>query len=170
MRRAAGPAKYLVISFILLLVVASALAAPAGARTEARYELRSGAVTFGNDLYSSNSQQSLFHQQTFSGFDNESLNIDFPAFDRFSADGINNDLALGPTAVTTDGITASANILPFGLVNLAFPSISETVDQGYNASSTGFYTASFLGIPPVNYGAPPVTTDYSSINSKAHSS
>src|SRR5208337_4405385 len=40
-----------------------------------------------------------------------------------------------------------------------FPSISQTVDQTYSASETGFYSATFLGIPPINYGGVPVSAD-----------
>ena len=70
----------------------------------------------------------------------ETLNIDFPAF----ADGIH----LGPTvasdtaafdgALATD--SASFNVLPFGLVNLAFPSIEQTADETYAYQRTYFFT------------------------------
>jgi hypothetical protein len=133
------------------------------ARTEARYELRTGGVVFGNDLYSSNSMQCIFHQQTLNCTDIEVLDIDFPVFDDIPP----AKTVLGPTtaddgeisdgAVETDGVS-TANVLPFGLVNLAFPSIRETVNQTYSATSTGFYTSNFLGIPPPNEGAYEVTS------------
>lgn len=70
----------------------------------------------------------------------EALNINFPV----TADGLD----LGPTALTgtvtvpgaTTTGTGTANILPFGPVNLAFPSISQTVDDTYGYQRTYFFT------------------------------
>ena len=70
----------------------------------------------------------------------ESLNIDFPV--------TANGLELGPTALTGNisapGISvagaATANILPFGPVNLAFPSISQAAYDTYGYERTYFYT------------------------------
>jgi hypothetical protein len=131
------------------------------ARTEARYELRTLDTVIGMDLYSSTSTQCLFHQQAVNLSDSEKLGIDFPAF----ANPL-SPVVLGPTSadggsVMADGMGlgtgSSANIIPFGPVNLAFPSIRQTVDQTYTASDTGFYQANFLGIPPPNYGSYEVT-------------
>lgn len=77
--------------------------------------------------------------------DFETASIDFPAFDRFNADGISNDLALGPTQVTSDDLRASANTLPLGPVNLAFPSISQTVFQQAEYERTYFFIDSSSG-------------------------
>lgn len=146
------------ILLISLLVTILAVPAVTWARTEARYELISGNAIFGNDLGQVNSKQSLFHQQTLTAADNESMSISFPV----SIGGI----VAGPVQAgagsavggVSSGAGATANVLPFGLVDLAFPSIDETIDQSYSASSTGFYTATFLGIPPINYGGAPVTS------------
>lgn len=66
----------------------------------------------------------------------ETLNIDFPAF----ADGVD----LGPTtgiAVADGGVSVgTANVLPFGLVNLAFPSIAQTADETHAYQRTYFFT------------------------------
>jgi hypothetical protein len=132
------------------------LPAVSWARTEARYELISGYAIFGNDLGATTCKQTLFHQQTLNTADLESVNIDFPA----TVDGAN----IGPLQAmgnsTIGGIaaagSASANVLPFGPVDLAFPDISETVSQSYGESITGFYTATFLSIPPINNGGAPV--------------
>ena len=71
--------------------------------------------------------------------DFETTSIDFPVFDRFSDDGISNDLAPGSTQIATDDLAASANVLPFGPVNLAFPSISQTVLQQAEYDRTYFF-------------------------------
>jgi len=71
--------------------------------------------------------------------DFETTDIDFPVFDRFCEDGISNDLAPGSTQIATDDLAASANVLPFGPVNLAFPSISQTVLQQAEYDRTYFF-------------------------------
>jgi hypothetical protein len=71
----------------------------------------------------------------------DALNINFPV----TADGLD----LGPTelagTVTVPGVvnasgTATANVLPFGPVNLSFPSISQTAFDTYGYQRTYFYT------------------------------
>jgi len=70
----------------------------------------------------------------------ETLNIDFPAF----ADGAH----LGPVAasgtVAIDGVLgtdrASFNVLPFGPVNLAFPSIKQTSNETRTCQRIYFFT------------------------------
>lgn len=134
---------YLFLIVISLLIAGFLVPDPSWARQEARYEGKIDGVIFGNDLGSTNSIQTLFHQQTASGIDSEALHIDFPP-----------------------SISTPASKTVAGSTNLAYPSISQTVDQSYSASDTGFYQASFLGIPPVNFGASPVTMDaYSAIDS-----
>ena len=94
--------------------------------------------------------------------DNETINIDFPAF----ADGVHigPDTARagtgigigGGTGIGTDGTgigigggpgigigvgaEATANVLPFGPVDLAFPSISQTVKDTYVYQRTYFFS------------------------------
>ena len=73
----------------------------------------------------------------------EKLDINFPLF----ADGI----AAGPTKVagasTIDGVSfgagASANIIPFGPVNLALPSIAQSADEIIACQRTYFFTDTF---------------------------
>jgi len=60
-------------------------------------------------------------------------------------------LSLGPTGLlfgglSADGLTgivgtASRNILPFGPVNLAFPDLSQVMDQTEGETYTGFYAS-----------------------------
>ncbi|BAI61278.1 hypothetical protein MCP_1206 [Methanocella paludicola SANAE] len=141
--------KPLTILLVSILVVISTMPTVSWARTEARYELIAGDVFFGNDLGQWVTKQSLFHQNTLQTEDLEHLNIDFP----IKAD----DLGLGPTIGTAeaDGValTGSANVLPFGPVNLAFPDVHQDAFQSIAATQTGFFTANTVGIPPANLGS-----------------
>lgn len=73
----------------------------------------------------------------------EKLDINFPLF----ADGY----VAGPTKVagtpTIDGVSlgvdASANVIPFGPVNLALPSISQSVNDTIACQRTYFFTDTF---------------------------
>jgi len=143
----------LVIAFIMFLIILWTVPLNSFARQEFRYELISGDFSFGNDFGRAKDTQNLFHQKTLQTIDDESLNINFPVFDSFNSGSANNILAPGPAEVKGDELTGSANVLPFGPVDLAFPDISQIVFQSIAASSTGFYSATFLGIPPVNTGA-----------------
>ncbi len=109
-------------------------------------------TTFGFPVIVQNGTTSAFNQDTATATDIESLDINFPVFD--------GDTVLGPSTGVTglDGITAkTANVLPFGPVNLAFPSISQTVDQRQTVTHTDFAQTSefaefaypFVGVGPV---------------------
>jgi hypothetical protein len=78
---------------------------------------------------------------------NETINIDFPVF----ADGAH----IGPNVAETGmglgigggtgigigtGAKATANVLPFGPVDLAFPSISQTANDTYAYQRTYFFS------------------------------
>jgi hypothetical protein len=155
-------------SFLLFLALIFLLAAicisstEALARTEARYMMRAGDTVFGNDLFVSRSIQNLFHEQTLNVSDIEHYDLDFPPF----ADGI----GLGPTVAgvgaAADGVSlgagASANVLPFGPVNLAFPSIHEDSLQTLSATQTGFFATNYNYRPEAVYGNVPLSTDYPS--------
>jgi hypothetical protein len=91
-------------------------------------------TTFGFPVIVQNGSTSAFNQDTASATDFENVDINFPVFAQL--DGLT--AALGPTTVSTDDVTASANVLPFGPVNLAFPSISQTVDQTQTVTHTDF--------------------------------
>jgi len=60
--------------------------------------------------------------------DFEKLNIDFPL--------ITDSIATGPL----DAGISTNNVLPFGPVDLAFPSMSQVVDQSIKYSDTYFFT------------------------------
>jgi hypothetical protein len=95
-------------------------------------------TTFGFPVIVQNGSTSAFNQDTANATDFEAININFPA----SIDGAN----LGPTSISgslaADGLcadgTATANILPFGPVNLAFPDINQVVDQTQDVTHTDF--------------------------------
>ena len=73
--------------------------------------------------------------------DNETFNLEFPLL----AGGITAGPALGPLSADGAGLGtgASANILPFGPVDLAFPSLSQTVDASSAYERTYFFTDTF---------------------------
>lgn len=129
------------IRIIAILLVAclvlSALAALCGARTEERYEMRSGNTVFGDDFYKSSNIQSLFHQQSLATSDQEQSSVSLP-----------NTLDL-----TTAG---DKN------VDIALPSMEQNVSQSASAESTGFFTANYEYRPEAVYGNVPLSTDYPS--------
>jgi hypothetical protein len=98
-------------------------------------------TTFGFPVIVQNGSTSAFNQNTANATDFEAININFPP----SFDGVN----LGPTVLsgslgTGDDVgsaisgVATANVLPFGPVNLAFPDINQVVDQTQAVTSTDF--------------------------------
>ncbi len=95
-------------------------------------------TTFGFPVIVQNGSTSAFNQDTATATDFENVNINFPLF----ADGI----VAGPTVAGAGsvidgavlGAGSTANVLPFGPVNLAFPSISQTVDQTQAVTHTDF--------------------------------
>lgn len=72
--------------------------------------------------------------------DAESFNMKFPLF----SDGIDTGPLKAGAGSAIDGATlgtgAKANILPFGPVNLAFPSQTQTVAGTYTSQRTYFFT------------------------------
>ena len=85
---------------------------------------------YGFPVIVQNGSTSAFNQDTANATDFEAIDINFPA----SIDGVN----LGSTVISgTDG-TATANVLPFGPVDLAFPDISQVVDQTQDVTHTDF--------------------------------
>lgn len=148
-------ATLIIIVIILMVVPQEALS-----RTEARYELRAGDAVVGMDLYNSRSIQTLFHQQSLDVSDVEHYDLAFPL--------LSDSLDLGPAIVSTGatadgvspGVSASSNVLPFGPVSLAFPSIHEDVAQTVTASQTGFFASNYNYRPEAVYGNVPLTTDY----------
>jgi hypothetical protein len=70
----------------------------------------------------------------------ETLSIDFPAFD----DGVHLGPVVASGMAAIDGVLgldrASFNVLPFGPVNLAFPSIAQTADETHAYQRTYFFT------------------------------
>ncbi len=120
-------------------------------------------TTFGFPVIVQNGSTSAFNQDTAKATDFENININFPA----SIDGLNLGastlktgvgVAVGgsddPLGIGTDGtgigiagenglglgvgVDATANVLPFGPVNLAFPDICQTVVQTQDVTHTDF--------------------------------
>ena len=114
-----------VISYGTLIVLALALAVmilPASANLVP--------TSFGFPVIVQSGTTTAFNQDCARATDFEDVNINFPV----SYDGLN----LGPTTVSADDVTATANVLPFGPVNLAFPNICQTVVQTQDVTHTDF--------------------------------
>ncbi len=112
-------------------------------------------TTYGFPVIVQSGNTSAFNQDTAVATDFETVNIDFGIF----GDGFELGSTVGP--VSADGVTlgegASSNVLPFGPVNLAFPSISQTVQQTQEVTHTDFaqtnefaeFAYPFVGVGPV---------------------
>lgn len=125
------------LAFAIVLIIAAAIAAPpAMAFTEQAIPFVTTCDTiFMQPLSTTDATIVEFNSANSSATSLETLDIDFPVFDRHDGD----ILALGPTAISADGLTATANMLPFGPVDLAFPSISQTADETYSCQRTYFF-------------------------------
>ncbi|BAI61758.1 conserved hypothetical protein [Methanocella paludicola SANAE] len=130
----------------LLLVLAIALiAVPASANLVA--------TSFGFPVIVQSGTTSAFNQDTAFASDFETLDIDFPVF----GDGFELGATAGVVAADGVALTGTANVLPFGPVNLAFPSISQTVEQTQEVTHTDFaqtneqaeFAYPFVGVGPV---------------------
>ena len=114
-------------------------------------------TTFGFPVIVQNGSTSAFNQDTATAVDFENVSINIPVFD--------NGLQLGSTVfkdgeigngIEAEGLSTS-NVLPFGPVNLAFPSISQTVIQNQSVTHTDFaqtnefaeFAYPFIGVGPV---------------------
>lgn len=123
---------YFAIFIVLLVVMISVIPCNAfAAAGEARYEMRSGDTTFGNDLTATGQAETVFHQQTLTNEDKENLGITFPGEFGLNAAG-------GPG------------------VDMVIPAITQTTKQSSSYTSTGFFTANLPFYPCCNYGAAPV--------------
>lgn len=139
--------EYVKVLCLMLAVVAVLSAMPAYANLVP--------TTFGFPVIVQNGSTSAFNQGTATATDLENLNVDIPAFASF-LDGSLIDV--GGAAVNVGDVSATANVLPFGPVNLAFPSISQTVLQTQNVTHTDFaqtneyaeFTYPFVAAGPVS--------------------
>ncbi len=155
------------IMICCIILVYGVAATDVSARIEGRWALQTGNIIVGEDISIQKPMAAIFHQQTASISDVENVNIDFPI--------ISNGLVMGPSTFD-DGVfesaggsgagnLASANIIPFGPVNLALPSIQEDVTQTISTSSTGFFKANWAYIADTaegNLGSEPLGTHLAS--------
>ncbi len=116
-----------VMKALLLVLAIAVVAMPASANLVA--------TSFGFPVIVQSGTTSAFNQDTAFAQDIEDLSIDFPVF----GDGT----VFGPTAGTIGAVdpialSGTANVLPFGPVNLAFPSISQEVTQVQEVTHTDF--------------------------------
>jgi hypothetical protein len=144
-----------IIMIASFLMIMAALAAPVSAvSNQAAQVIGMPFITTDNVIYSMPASFGgflciEFNSTSLKQRDLEKLDIDFP----LSADIPGAKTALGPASAgvgaSVGGISlgagSTANVLPFGPVNLAFPSIRQTVDQSMDYQDTYFFTDS-LGI------------------------
>ncbi len=139
MRRVSRLRAYIVYAIILFIVI-SMTVGPATAFTEMTIPF----ITTGDTIFL---QPTAFADATIIEFNGanttasslETLDIDFPAF----ADGAHAGPIIAPGTVAIDGALttdgAAFNVLPFGPVDLAFPSISQTAEETYAFQRTYFF-------------------------------
>jgi len=134
-----------VMKGLLLVLAVAVIAMPASANLVA--------TSFGFPVIVQSGTTSAFNQDTAFASDFETLNIDFPVF----TDCAELGAVAGTAAVDGVALTGTANVLPFGPVNLAFPSISQTVEQTQEVTHTDFaqtnemaeFAYPFVGVGPV---------------------
>jgi hypothetical protein len=116
-------------------------------------------TSFGFPVIVQNGSTSAFNQDTASATDFENVSINIPTFTdglQLGASTFTNGVLTSPTGAAAVGVN-TANVLPFGPVNLAFPSISQTVIQTQNVTHTDFaqtnefaeFAYPFVGVGPV---------------------
>lgn len=127
----------LIVLILIACLMLSTLATLCDARTEARYELRSDGVVIGNDLYSSTSRQTLFHQQSLDSSDAENYLASFPGALEFNAKGSPGDG-----------------------VDIALPSIHEDTAATVAADSVGFFNSNYNYRTETDYGNVPLSMAY----------
>ena len=153
-----GILKAVLIVLSIACLVFGSLPMSASARIEGQWALQVGDVITGEDFSIEHPTSQIFHQQTQTAIDRENLSINFPVF----TDGVD----LGPTAIDVGDAGATSNILPFGPVDLAFPSIHQDVDQSIETTSTGFFHANWAYMADVasgNLGSGPLGVSFSAI-------
>jgi hypothetical protein len=112
-------------------------------------------TSFGFPVIVQNGTTTAFNQDTASATDFETVNIDIPVFTDGTELGAST-FKNGEVGDDVEGLQ-TANVLPFGPVNLAFPSISQTVMQTQDVTHTDFAQTSefaefaypFVGVGPV---------------------
>ena len=158
---------------LLVLLAAALVALPAYASLVP--------TTFGFPVIVQNGSTCAFNQDTATATDYENIDIKFPVY--FDGIGLGastlsaglgaglDDLGVGvgvdgsnPVGVGVGndagvglGLKATANVLPFGPVNLAFPDISQTVNQTQTVTHCDFaqtnefaeFAYPFVGVGPV---------------------
>jgi hypothetical protein len=85
-----------------------------------------------------------FNSTSLTLSDDEILDIDFPLFTDVPGAKTVFGPAISGEGASADGVVsgddATANVLPFGLVDLSFPSIEQTTDQSMEYQDTYFFS------------------------------
>ncbi|BAI61759.1 conserved hypothetical protein [Methanocella paludicola SANAE] len=116
-----------VIKGLLLVLAIAMIAVPASANLVA--------TSFGFPVIVQSGTTSAFNQDTAFATDFETVDINFPVFQDGTVFGPTDGTIGTVDPIALDG---TANVLPFGPVNLAFPSISQTVEQTQEVTHTDF--------------------------------
>jgi hypothetical protein len=133
---------------LLVLLAVALIAMPAYANLVA--------TTFGFPVIVQNGSTCAFNQDYAFARDFENLSIKIPVF----GDGYDLGATVGPATApgVNIGAGSTANVLPFGPVDLAFPSIHQDVQQVQNVSHCDFaqtneyaeFAYPFVGVGPVS--------------------
>ena len=128
---------YIALAMVLAILLASALAIqPATAlNVTASPFITTDSTMFMFPVCSTGLTILEFNSLAMTSCDFETIDIDFPLF----SDGF----AAGPTSITSPDLSFTSNVLPFGPVNLAFPSIGQTVIGRTACERTYFFTDTF---------------------------
>lgn len=129
----------IVLLFALSIVIQPALATPITAIPF----MSTDSAVFIEPLSIATCTIEEFNSASVIGHSSENLSISFPLF--------TDDSVLGPSvfhngAVSDDtGVSGlhTSNVLPFGPVNLAFPSITQTANDSMAAQRTYFFSDTF---------------------------
>lgn len=130
---------------IMTIVALCTLSSPASAQTAAFSAMgaspfvAAGPVTFAFPMMARTSTVTDFHQADLAMFDREEFIMDFAPF----KDGTVPGPVIADGTASIDGASniKTANVLPFGLIDLGLPSLHQRCDAGTSSTSTVFHHA-----------------------------
>jgi len=165
-----GIQKRVLIILLIACLLSGFMTTEVSARIEGSWALQVGDVLTGEDISIQHPTAAIFHQQTVNTTDLEQYDMSFPVF--------SPAIGLGPVAINTGtgigsggtgigiGAQGTSNIVPFGPVNLAFPSINEDVTQTVSSNSVGFFKANWAYMTDMasgNLGAAPLGVSFTGL-------
>jgi hypothetical protein len=141
MKRVIPVKAFTAIAVVLVLVLSTGIQPVTAAIVTGIPFMTTSCVTFTQPFSATSLTILEFNAASTAAISNESLDIDFPIF----AGGIVAGPARGPAAIDGGviGKGGSANVVPFGPVNLALPSIAQKTDDIATCQRTYFFTDTF---------------------------